>query len=76
MILGAIREGDTAVQGRRQPIPVSAHHYGVGAARKSGYYAKAGALRSAYYAKTAGVRGVAGTFQTMQALYRRTPLSR
>jgi predicted metal-dependent phosphoesterase TrpH len=87
VILGAIREGDTAVQGRRQPIPVSAHHYGVGAARKSGCYAKAGALRSAYYAKTAGlrsayyaktagVRGVAGTFQTMQALYRRTPLSR
>ncbi|MFC4357149.1 CehA/McbA family metallohydrolase [Halobium salinum] len=55
VLLDAIREGDTAVQGRRQPIPVSAHHYGVGAARKSGYYAKAGAIRSAYYAKTGAI---------------------
>ena len=67
-VLGAIRDGATRVQGRRQPIPLSAKHYSWGAARKSGYYAKvgairsaylakAGAIRSAYYAKTGAVRG-------------------
>lgn len=46
-VLAAIREGATAVDGRRTPIPVSARHYAIGAARVSGYYAKVGAVRSA-----------------------------
>lgn len=52
-VLAAIRKGATAVNGQRTPIPVSAQHYTIGAARVSGYYAKVGAVRSA---KTA-IRG-------------------
>jgi predicted metal-dependent phosphoesterase TrpH len=57
VILDAIRDGDTVVRGRRQPIPVSARHYAIGAARVSGYYAKVGALKSSYYAKRSALRG-------------------
>ncbi len=87
LILDAIRDGETAVQGRRQPIPVSTRHYGIGAARKSGHYAKVGALRSAYYAKvgtvrgsraalTGGLRAVTGAARGVNALFQRMPLSR
>ena len=55
-ILGAIREGSTAVRGRRTPIPVSARHYAVGAGKKSGYYAKLSALRGGHYAKAGALR--------------------
>lgn len=60
-VLAAIRKGATAVEGRRTPIPVSAGHYAIGAARVSGYYAKVGAVTSA---KTA-LRGarVLGSFR-------------
>lgn len=44
-VLGAIRGGATRMRGRRQSVLTSAHHYAVGTARKSGYYAKAGALK-------------------------------
>lgn len=67
-ILDAIREGATAVRGRRQPVAVSAQHYGMGAARKSGYYAKVGALQGGHLAKTSFVRGA-------QLLYQLSPLS-
>ena len=50
-VLTAIREGSTAVQGRRAPVPMAARHYAIGAARKSGYYAKAGTLQTASYAR-------------------------
>lgn len=46
-VLTAIREGSTAVQGRRAPVPMAAKHYAIGAARKSGYYAKAGTRQTA-----------------------------
>ena len=55
-ILDAVRDGATRVQGRRQPIPLSAKHYSWGAARKSGYYAKVGALKSGYYAKVGALK--------------------
>ncbi|WP_224449121.1 PHP-associated domain-containing protein [Haloprofundus salilacus] len=51
LVLDAICGGSTEVQGRRTPIPVSARHYAIGAARQSGYYAKLGALRSGKAAK-------------------------
>ena len=60
-VLAAIREGATAMEGRRTPIPVSARHYGIGAARVSGYYAKVGAIRSAETA-VQGMR-VLGSFR-------------
>ncbi|MFB6233311.1 MAG: CehA/McbA family metallohydrolase [Haloarculaceae archaeon] len=50
-VLDAIRADSTSVQGRRAPIPMAARHYAIGAARKSGYYAKAGTLRTASLAK-------------------------
>lgn len=50
-VLAGIRDGSTAVQGRRAPIPMAAKHYALGAARKSGYYAKVGTLRTMSYAK-------------------------
>ena len=70
-VLTAIRNGSTAVQGRRAPVPMAAKHYAIGAARKSGYYAKAGTLQTASYArfgtlksgsllKTGVERGLAG----------------
>ena len=46
-VLTAIREGSTAVQGRRAPVPMAVRHYAIAAARKSGYYAKVGTLRTA-----------------------------
>jgi predicted metal-dependent phosphoesterase TrpH len=55
-VLAAIRDGSTAVQGRRAPIPMAAKHYALGAARKSGYYARAGAFRSASYAKLGTIK--------------------
>ncbi|WP_129113158.1 CehA/McbA family metallohydrolase [Halegenticoccus tardaugens] len=57
LILDAIRDGETAIRGRRTPIPVSARHYAIGAARTSGYYAKVGALRSGRVAKTSALLG-------------------
>lgn len=56
-VLAAIREGSTAVQGRRAPIPMAAKHYCIGAGRKSGYYAKVGAITTASYAKFGAVKG-------------------
>jgi hypothetical protein len=56
-VLDAIRAGSTAVQGRRAPIPMAARHYTLGAARKSGYYAKAGTLRTASLAKLGTLKG-------------------
>ncbi|ATW87292.1 putative metal-dependent phosphoesterase TrpH [Halohasta litchfieldiae] len=56
-VCAAIREGSTAVQGRRAPIPMAAKHYCIGAARKSGYYAKAGAVTTASYAKFGALKG-------------------
>ena len=50
-VLTAIRNGSTAVQGRRAPVPMAAKHYAIGAATKSGYYAKAGTLQTASYAR-------------------------
>ena len=76
-ILDAVRDGATRVQGRRQPIPLSARHYSWGAARKSGYYAKVGALRSAYYAKTGAIRSAyfakTGAVRGAQLLSRFSP---
>ncbi|MFB6129902.1 MAG: CehA/McbA family metallohydrolase [Salinigranum sp.] len=56
-VLDAILDGDTHVRGRRTPIPVSARHYGIGATRKSGYYAKVGTRRGGHYAKVGTLRG-------------------
>ncbi|EJN59351.1 Predicted metal-dependent phosphoesterase TrpH, contains PHP domain [Halogranum rubrum] len=80
MILEAIRDGDTQVQGRRTPFAASTKHYGIGAARKSGYYAKVGALKSASYAKLGALQGgrfaKTGALRGARALYRLSPLSR
>ncbi|MFB6195725.1 MAG: CehA/McbA family metallohydrolase [Haloplanus sp.] len=57
-VLDALRDGETRMRGRRQPIPASARHYAVGSARKSGYYAKVGALKGQAAAKTGVLRGV------------------
>lgn len=62
-VLDAIREGETATRGRRQPLRVSTSHYTAGAARKSSYYARVGARRGGRAALTgasAGVRLLAG----------------
>jgi predicted metal-dependent phosphoesterase TrpH len=67
-VLDAFRTGATVVRGQRTPVTVSTRHYAVGAARKSGYYARVGALRSATLAR-------AGIFRTARALYRVSPLS-
>ena len=80
MILDAIRNGDTQVQGRRTPLAASTKHYGIGATRKSGYYAKVGALKSASYAKLGALQGgrfaKTGALRGARALYRLSPLSR
>ncbi|WP_101294608.1 CehA/McbA family metallohydrolase [Halegenticoccus soli] len=91
LILGAIRDGETLIRGRRTPIPVSARHYAIGAARTSGYYAKVGALRSGKVAKTGALLGgkvaktgallggryaVLGAARGARALYNLSPLSR
>jgi Predicted metal-dependent phosphoesterases (PHP family) len=55
-VLTAIRDGSTAVQGRRAPVPMAARHYAIGAARKSGYYAKVGTLQTAAYARFGTVK--------------------
>ncbi|WP_396611715.1 CehA/McbA family metallohydrolase [Haloferax sp. S1W] len=55
-ILDAIRDGSTAVQGRRTPIPTSTKHYVGAAGRKSAYYAKQGALVSAILAKKGAIK--------------------
>jgi len=71
-VLGAIREGSTGVQGRRAPIPMAAKHYGIGAARKSGYYAKVGTVTTASYAKFAALKGGSlaklGAMKSLQGL--------
>jgi len=36
-VVEAIRDGETGVTGRRTPIPASARHYAIGAARKTSY---------------------------------------
>ncbi|MFC5366160.1 CehA/McbA family metallohydrolase [Salinirubrum litoreum] len=72
LVLDALKNGSTRVQGRRQPIRLSTKHYAIGAARKSGYYAKVGAKGSVRGAAK-GARGVA---QAAQLLYRLSPLSR
>jgi predicted metal-dependent phosphoesterase TrpH len=62
-VLDAIRRGETAARGRRQPLPVSSRHYASGAARKSTYYARVGARRGGRVAATGaslGVRLLAG----------------
>ena len=62
-VLDAIRRGQTATRGRRQPLPVSTRHYTAGAARKSSYYARVGAKRGGRAALTGvatGARLLAG----------------
>ncbi|WP_251328189.1 CehA/McbA family metallohydrolase [Haloplanus pelagicus] len=56
-VLAAIRDGEMRMRGRRQPIAASAHHYAVGSARKSGYYAKLGALKGRAAARAGALRG-------------------
>ena len=68
VLLDAIRDGSTRVEGRRTPIPTSARHYAGAGARKSGFYAKYGAYRSGALAKT-------GALEAARMLYRISPLS-
>jgi len=56
-VISAIRDGSTAVQGRRAPVPMAAKHYAIGAGRKSGYYAKLGAIQTASYARWGALKG-------------------
>jgi predicted metal-dependent phosphoesterase TrpH len=71
-VCAAIRDGSTAVQGRRAPIPMAAKHYCIGAGRKSGYYAKVGAVTTASYAKFGALKGGSlaklGTMKTARGL--------
>lgn len=78
-VLTAIRDGSTAVQGRRAPVPMAARHYAIGAARKTGYYARVGTLQTAAYAKfgtlksgslikTGAQRGIVGIEKLAAAL--------
>jgi predicted metal-dependent phosphoesterase TrpH len=57
-VLDAIRCGETAARGRRQPLPVSTRHYASGAARKSTYYARVGARKGGRAAVTGAATGV------------------
>jgi predicted metal-dependent phosphoesterase TrpH len=57
-VLDAIRRGQTAIRGRRQPLPVSTRHYTAGAARKSSYYARVGARKGGRVAVTGAATGV------------------
>jgi predicted metal-dependent phosphoesterase TrpH len=57
-VLDAIRRGETAARGRRQPLPVSTRHYASGAARKSTYYARVGAQKGGRVAVTGAATGV------------------
>ncbi|MGQ4555046.1 CehA/McbA family metallohydrolase [Halobellus sp. GM3] len=68
VVLDAIRDGATRVEGRRTPIPTSARHYAGAGARKSGWYAKYGAYKSGALAKT-------GALGAARMLYRLSPLS-
>jgi predicted metal-dependent phosphoesterase TrpH len=63
-VLDAIRNGATAVEGRRQPIRASTRHYGMGAARKSSYWARVGARKGG----SAAVAGVRTAAQLVSAL--------
>ncbi len=54
-VLSAIRDGSTAIDGRRQPFRTSGRHYTMGAARKSSYWARVGARKGGSAAVT-GVR--------------------
>lgn len=56
-VLDAMRSGKTRMRGRSQPITTSAHHYAIGSARKSGYYAKAGAFKGQAAARAGVLRG-------------------
>ncbi|MFC6874713.1 PHP domain-containing protein [Halobellus marinus] len=68
VILSAISDGATHVEGRRTPIPTSARHYAGAGARKSSFYAKYGAYRSGALAKM-------GALSAARTLYRVSPLS-
>ncbi|MFB6089933.1 MAG: CehA/McbA family metallohydrolase [Halobellus sp.] len=68
VVLDAIRDGATRVEGRRTPIPTSARHYAGAGMRKSGFYAKYGAYRGGALAKT-------GALGAARMLYRLSPLS-
>lgn len=65
-VLDAIREGTTTVEGKRAPIPMSARHYAIAAARKSRYYAKVGAIKSGTSAKWTALR--AGSIAKITAI--------
>jgi predicted metal-dependent phosphoesterase TrpH len=69
VVLDAIRDGATRVEGRRTPIPTSARHYLGAGARKSGYVARQGAVKSGSLAKTSAL-------QTARLLTRVAPFSR
>ncbi|RYJ14710.1 PHP domain-containing protein [Halogeometricum borinquense] len=69
VILDAIRDGATRVEGRRTPIPTSARHYAGAGLKKSGYFAKLGVRKSGSVAKT-------GVVQAARTLYRVSPFSR
>jgi len=56
-VLDAMRSGATRMRGRSQPIATSAHHYAIGTARKSGYYAKVGAFKGRSAARAGVLRG-------------------
>ncbi|MFB6093132.1 MAG: CehA/McbA family metallohydrolase [Haloquadratum sp.] len=68
VILDAIRDGATGVEGRRTPMPTSARHYAGAGVRKSSLYARYGAYRGGALAKT-------GAIETARMLYRVSPLS-
>lgn len=55
-IVAAIRDGSTTVRGRRAPVSMATKHYGIAAARKSGYYTKIGALKAGSAAKVAAFK--------------------
>ena len=69
VVLNAIRDGATRVEGRRTPTPTSARHYAGAGVRKSGLYARYGAYRGGALAKT-------GAIGAARALYQLSPLSR
>ncbi|MGM0605824.1 MAG: CehA/McbA family metallohydrolase [Halobacteriota archaeon] len=56
-VLDSIKNGATAVRGRRAPVPMAAKHYAIAASRKSGYYTKVGAIKAGSAAKVGAVRG-------------------
>ena len=69
IILDAIRQGATRVEGRRTPMATSARHYLNAGIHKSGFYAKRGALRGGALAKT-------GMIGAGRLLYQVSPFSR